>query len=288
VTGPWERPLNAWRTQVARDTQGAMRLDYDERGGNALARLKSGEVDGAFLSVISLGEIDPSLLVLNAPGLITDYETLDRVHRRMGDQFAQILDAKGYKLVGWFDLGRIRFFATQAIPEPSTLRGMHPWTLPQDQIFSEFLEVVGATPVPLPIDQVKDAIPRRVNVVPGSALAAYGLGWYPRLPYVSEEARGVVLGMTIVRKDKFEALTPEQQQVLTSTAERVHSIVRNRMRQQDDSLLRTILSRQGAQTFSMSGHSAEWQAAAEQARTRLAGQVYPAALLRTVTRAAAE
>ncbi len=287
VTGPWERPLNAWRTQIARDTQGSMRLDFDERGGNPIERLERGEIDGAFLSAISLGEIDPSLLVLNAPGVINDYETLDRVHRRMGDRFAQILDAKGYKLLGWFDLGRIRLFATQPIPAPSALRGMHPWTLPEDQVFSEFLRVVGATPVPLPIGQVKAAVPGRVNVVPASALAAYGLEWYPRLPYVSEQGRGVVVGMTVIRKDKFEALSPEQQQVLTSTAERVHSIVRNRMRQQDDTLLQTIMSREGTHSFDMSAHSAEWQAAAEQARNRLADHVYPASLLRTVTRAAA-
>ncbi len=287
VTGPWERPLGAWRTQIARDTQGSMQLAFDERGGNPIERMQRGEVDGAFLSVVSLGEIDRSLLVLNAPGVINDYEALDRVRRRIGDRFAQILDAQGYKLLGWFDLGRIRLFATRPIVQPSDLRGARPWTLPEDQVFSEFLRVVGATPVPLPIDQVKAALPNRVNVVPASALAAYGLEWYPRLPHVSSEGRGVVVGMTVMRKDRFEALTPEQQATLVSTSERVHNLVRTRMREQDDTLLRTILSRPGVQTFDMTPNSAAWQQAAEQARTRLQGRVFPAQLLRTMTRAAA-
>ncbi len=287
VTGPWERPLNAWRTQIARDTRGGMQLQYDERGGNPIERMRRGEVDGAFLSVVSLGEIDRSLLVLNAPGVINDYDALDRVRRRIGDRFAQILDAQGYKLLGWFDLGRIRLFATRPIVHPNDLRRAHPWTLPQDQVFSEFLRVVGATPVPMPIDQVKAALPRRVDVAPASALAAYGLEWYPKLPYVSAEGRGVVVGMTVVRKDKFAALTPEQQATLVSTAERVHTLVRTRMREQDDALLRTIMSRQGAHSFEMTPNAAEWQRAAEQARTRLQGRVFPAQLLRTMTRAAA-
>lgn len=287
VAGPWERPLGAWRTQIARDTQGSVRLQYDERGGDPIERMKRGEVDGAFLSSVSLGQIDRSFLVLNAPGVINDYNALDRVRRRIGDRFERILDSKGYKLLGWFDLGRIRFFATRPITRPDDLRRARAWTPPQDKMFSEFLRVVGATPVPLPIDQVKAALPRRVNVVPASALAAYGLEWYPRLPYVSAEGRGVVVGMTVVRKDKFEALTPDQQATLTSTGERVHTLIRRRMRQQDDVLLRTILSRRGAQSFEMSANSAEWQRAAEQARTRLQGRVLPASLLRTTTRAAA-
>jgi TRAP-type transport system periplasmic protein len=287
VTGPWERPLSAWRTQVARDTQGALRLTYDERGGDPVARMRRGEIDGAFLSVVSLGEIDRSLLVLNAPGVINDYEALDRVRRRIDDRFARILDAQGYKLLGWFDLGRIRLFATRPIAAPSDLRNAHPWTLPEDQVFSEFLRVVGATPVPLPIDRVKAALPRRIDVAPASALAAYGLEWYPQLPYVSSEGRGVVVGMTVVRKDRFEALTAAQQETLVSTSARVHALVRSRMREQDETLLRTILSRPGAQTFDMGANGAAWREAAEQARGRLEGRVFPASLLRIMTRAAA-
>ncbi|MBC7173338.1 MAG: TRAP transporter substrate-binding protein DctP, partial [Polyangiaceae bacterium] len=200
----------------------------------------------------------------------------------------QVLDARGYKLIGWFDLGLIRFFSTKPLDKPSDLRGMNPWTLPQDQVFSEFLRVVGANPVSLPIDQVKAALPSRVNVVPASALAAYGLEWYPRLPHVSSQGRGIVVGMTVVRKDRFEALTAEQQATVVSTAERVHGIIRSRMREQDETLFQTIRSRQGVQTFDMSAHSAEWQRAAEQARTRLQGRVFPPQLLRTMVRAAAE
>jgi hypothetical protein len=59
------------------------------------------------------------------------------------------------------------------------------------------------------------------------------------------------------------------------------------MREQDDTLLRTILARPGVQTFDMQANSAAWQQAAEQARNRLSGRVFPAAQVRTLTRAAA-
>ncbi|MEZ4286781.1 MAG: TRAP transporter substrate-binding protein DctP [Polyangiales bacterium] len=74
---------------------------------------------------------------------------------------------------------------------------------------------------------------RMVDTVPASALAAVSLQWYTRLKYVSADSTGVIVGATIIRKDKFDALTDAQKKALLSTSKRVNEALNRAIRRDD-------------------------------------------------------
>jgi TRAP-type C4-dicarboxylate transport system substrate-binding protein len=148
------------------------------------------------------------------------------------------------------------------------------------------LKVVGANPVRLGVPEVYPALQTRmVDTLPASALAAVALQWYTRLKYMSKRNSGIIVGATIIRTDKFEALTEDQQNVLVSTGIRAHKALNRSIRRDDDKSYATVLKR-GITAVDTSEHEAEWDDVSKQVRERLTGRVYPKSLLDAVIAAA--
>jgi len=105
------------------------------------------------------------------------------------------------------------------------------------------------------------------------------------MKYITKRNRGIVAGATIIRTDKFEALTEDQQKVLSDTGIRAHKALNRSIRRDDDKSYAAVLKR-GLIAVDTSEHEAEWDEADKQVRERLAGRVYPKSLLDAVIAAA--
>jgi len=102
---------------------------------------------------------------------------------------------------------------------------------------------------------------------------------------MSKRNSGIIVGATIIRTDKFEALSEDQQNVLASTGIRAHKALNRSIRRDDDKSYATVLKR-GLTAVDTSEHQAEWEEAGRQVRERLTGRVYPKSLLDAVIAAA--
>ena len=177
--------------------------------------MRAGQMDGAALTSTGLGQLVRQVLVLSVPGAFDDYKQLTSVREALGERFEGMFDQEGYTLLGWGDAGKTRLFSMEKVERPSDIKALRPWAWKDDLIFTEFLKVVGANPVRLGVPEVYPALQTRmVDTLPASALAAVALQWYTRLKFVSKQNSGIIAGATVLRKDKFEALTEEQKKVL--------------------------------------------------------------------------
>lgn len=289
---PWMRVFRAWDQELRQRTNGQLGIRFYPGGSQGqepdyIDKMRAGQLDGAAVTSTGLGQIVRPVLVLSAPGVFSEYAQLDRARRRLARRFEQQFQRNGYELLGWGDVGKARLFSTRQIQRPADLRQARPWVPRTDAVFSEFLGVVGANPRRLGIPEVYPALQTRmVDTVPASALAAVSLQWYTRLRYFSEDTSGVLIGATILKKDKFDGLSEEHRTALSETGERAHRLLARAIRREDDRSLRVIQRRLTA--VSGEAHRAEWDTAFEQTRTRLAGRIFPQALLDAVIRAAGE
>ena len=135
-------------------------------------------------------------------------------------------ERNGYVLAGWGDVGKARLFSKRRIAQPSDMRQARPWVPRGDAVFSELLNVIGANPRRLGIPEVYPALQTgMVDTVPGSALAAVSLQWYTRLDYYSQQNNGILIGATILKKDKVDALSEEHRTALMETSQRAHRLL---------------------------------------------------------------
>ncbi len=287
----WMKIFNAWNLTVQKETNDTLRMRFYAGGSQGderdfVRKMRAGQVDGAALTNIGLGQLVRPILVLSVPGVFSEYEELDRVRAELGERFEGMFEAEGYKLLGWGDVGKTRLFSTERIEQPSQLKSQRPWAWKDDLIFTEFLKVVGANPVRLGVPEVYPALQTgMVDTLPASALAAVSLQWFTRLKFVAAKNSGIIVGAALIRKDKFEALTEDQRRVLLETGARAHAALNKSIRRDDEQAYQTVLKR-GLTAVDTSEHEAEWKAAAKQVRERLAGRVYPESLLEEVMAAA--
>lgn len=287
----WMRVFNAWNLTIQKQTDNTLKLRFYAGGSQGderdfVRKMRAGQMDGASITTTGLGQLVRQVLVLSVPGVFDEYEELDRVRAALSERFEGMFDQEGYTMLGWGDVGKTRLFSMERIERPSDIKKHRPWAWKDDLIFTEFLKVVGANPVRLGVPEVYPALQTRmVDTLPASALAAVSLQWYTRLKYVSKRNSGIIVGATLIRKDKFEQLTDEQKKVLVETGIRAHAALNKSIRRDDDKSYRTILER-GLSEVDTAENQAEWEAVGEKVRERLAGRVYPKSLLDAVIAAA--
>ncbi len=287
----WMRVFNAWNASLKQATHNRLQMRFypggvagDER--DYIRKMRAGQLDGAAITSTGLGLVVRPVLVLQVPGLFHDYAQIDRVRNQLAGDLESKFGQAGYKLLGWGDVGKLRIFSNAPIRKPSDLRSVRPWAWRDDVIFNEFLHVVGANGVPLGVPEVYPALQTRmVDTVPSSALAAVSLQWYTRLKYVTKQSNAILIGATIVKKDKFDALPPDLQHAFMQTSAQAHQVLAQAIRRGDQQAYDTILHR-GIQAVDLSAHQAEWDHTAQQVRERLAGRLYSRALLQRVEQAA--
>ena len=287
----WMRVFNAWNNSLKEKTGNKVSLRFYPGGSQGderdfIRKIRAGQMDGAAVTGTGLGMVERSVLVLGVPGIFNEYSQIDKARRRLSKSFDKKFDKAGFKLMGWSDVGKARLFSTKKIVKPSDLRSSRPWAWKDDKIWSKFLSVVGANPVRLGVPEVYPALQTKmVDTVPASALAAVSLQWFTRLKYVSKQTNGIIIGATILKKDKVDALTPDQQTALMETSKRAHKALTRAIRRDDKKAYKTILKR-GVKEMDFAPHAAEWAEAAKKTREGLAGRVFSKKLLERVEAAA--
>jgi TRAP-type C4-dicarboxylate transport system substrate-binding protein len=275
----WHRVFSAWAVSLRTQTGGQLTLQLEETGpGDEAAlvrRMRAGDLDGASFTAVGIGEIARPVLALQAPGVIDSYAQLDRARTALDGQLRTEFEQNGVTLLGWSDYGQARIFSTRPIMRPADLAQAHPWVLANDPIFSEFLRVIGAVGVPLPISGVRAALESgRVDTVVASATAISGLQLHTRLRHVTQDSNAILIGATLFSKSRVDALPPALQQALRDTGDRAHAALRTAVRRDDERYYELLVSRHGLSPVNASQHAAEWQRAAQTTRERLVGRLY--------------
>jgi TRAP-type C4-dicarboxylate transport system substrate-binding protein len=283
----WMKVFNAWNRTIQAETKGTLKLRFYAGGSQGderdfIRKMRAGQVDGASVTTMGLSQVVRSALVLSVPGVLSEYEELDRVRAALSARFDEMFDQEGYKVLAWGDVGKTRLFSTERIERPSELKQRRPWAWKDDLIFTEFLKVVGANAVRLGVPEVYPGLQTRmIDTLPASALAAVSMQWYTRLNYVSKRNSGIIVGATLIREDKLDALSDEHRKVLIETSHRAEEALKTSIRRDDANAYDTMLKRRMT-PVDTSAHQAEWNEVNRQVRERLAGRVYPKSLLDAV------
>jgi len=283
--------LKAWSRSLEKETEGRVELRYYSGGSQGderdfIRKIRAGQMDAAGVTSTGLGIIVRPVLVLSSPGLIETYDELERVRDKMTPRFEEMFRAAGFELLAWADAGKGRIMSTMPILRPSDLKKARPWVWKDDPIFAEFLKVVGANGVRLGVPEVYAALQTKmVDVVPNSAIGAVALQWYTKLKYMSKDSFGIVMGASVIKKEKFDQLSSEDQAALKSTAVRAAAAL-DRVVRRDDAEAYRVLIKRGIEELDTGPYRAEWEEAGLQTRERLVGRIFSRSLLEEAEAAA--
>ncbi len=285
--------LKAWGRTFKEETDGRAELRFYTGGSQGderdfIRKIHAGQIDAAGITATGMGMVVRPILVLTAPGLITDFEQLYYVRAKLRDRFETMFRNAGFELLTWGDGGKNRIFSMDRFARPEDLKSERPWAWKDDPVFAAYLAVIGANPVRVGVPEVYGGLQTgMIDTVPASCITAVAIQWYTKLNYMAKQNFNIIIGGSIVKKPLFDQLAPEDQKALLDTAERAARAMDKIVIRDDARAYQTLVER-GMQVVDLAPYQAEWDAVAKKSREQLIGRVYSKSLLDEVAKLAAE
>jgi len=285
--------LKAWGRQFKKETEGRAEIRFYTGGSQGderdfIRKIRAGQIDAAGITTTGMGMVVRPILVLTAPGLITEFDQLIHVRTQLRDRFEAMFHDAGFELLTWGDGGKNRLFSTESFARPEDLKSRRPWAWKDDPVFAGFLSAIGANAVRVGANEVYGGLQTRmIDTVPCSAIMAIAIQWYTKLNFMAKQNFNIIVGGSIIKQEVFNQLTPKDQEILLNTAERGARAMDKIVLRDDAKAYQTLVER-GINVVDLSPHQAEWDAISKKAREQLAGRVYSKSLLAQVTQLASE
>jgi TRAP-type transport system periplasmic protein len=285
---PWGQVLRVWTKAVKEKTHGEVELEiyWNATQGDEpaqMSKLKTGQLDGAVVSAVGLGVVDPNVNILQVPGLYSGWAQLDVVREALKPRFDKSFREAGFELLGWGDIGLDRLMSKGfAVQAPGDLKGKRPWVWREDPVLFPFFQAAGVVPVPTSVPEaVTELSTGNVNVMSVSALAAEQLQWSPRLDHLNLMVMAPNIGGLVMSRARLEALKPEQRAVVLETAKLATKALTERIRKEDEAALERLKKRMTVVEPTPVEREA-WQRIFLESRAQLTKGTFPPQLMKEV------
>lgn len=290
----WWKLFGEAAQEVKRRTDGRVQIKLYAGGvagdePDAVRKMRVGRLQGAAVTSVGLAQIQPAMLVLQAPGLFNSWEELDYARNKLTQRFADLLAEKDFVTLMWGDIGFNRVFSTSKVEAPGDMAGTKPWCWTQDGTYQAFYNAVGVNPV---LASVPDVLPGlqtgRINAFTSPALVAVSFQWFSHTKYVLDYPQSVTIGAVVLTKQTLDELSPEDRETLFAIGRAFEPRLAAAVREDNERALAAV-KKAGLQVTTPSPEvKARWQQVGQKSADAASGTVYPKALLDEVRAAVNE
>jgi TRAP-type C4-dicarboxylate transport system substrate-binding protein len=221
----WGQVFQVWETAVKKKSDGKAEIQFFYNGqqgdeGAMVAKMKSGQLDGAAITAVGLSKIYKPILALQLPGALTTWDKLEKAQSELKGEFEKGVKDNGFELLGWGNVGRAHLFlkGNGTVKVPTDLKSRKPYMWRDDIISPVFYQVVGATPVPLNVPEVLPQLKTgAVDTINAPALAVEQLQWAPQLNQAGEQVTGCAVGALVVQSKRMASLPGDLRTIILDT-----------------------------------------------------------------------
>jgi TRAP-type C4-dicarboxylate transport system substrate-binding protein len=254
---------------------------------DVIRKMRVGQMDATAVTSVGLSQVLKELAILTTPGVIPSYEALEKVQKVFNKEWETKLNENGFRLMGWGEVGLLRYFSKAAVTRPSDLKHMRPWVWPQSHTMKAMWHAIGCTGVPLGVPEVYGALQTgMVDSIISTALAAVALQWHSKLNHVTKNTFGPLVGGLVIAKQKWDVIPPDVQATLAEEIKNSYEGDSRNIRKDDEKAFKRLLERGYTATPYTAEGNKEYSVLAKKARESLVGRVYSKELLERVMQVA--
>ncbi len=257
---PWGQVFKTWRKAVEQKTSNAVSFDFyfnSTQGTEAtmVDKIKAGQLDGGAFTSTGLSKFDKRLLLIQLPGVIRSWQTLDAVRSTMEPDFTKFLSAQKVTVANWGDIGPAHFLSKGFdVKGPDDLKGKNPWVYAGDPVLkSVYDKVGGVNPFPADLMSVLPNIDNgKINCLSVPALAAEMLQWSSKFDHGVDAVNGIAVGAVILADDALNKLPGDGKAAVLETAKAMGtsaSGLKQRLRNEDAAAWNRFKARSGVVIF---------------------------------------
>ena len=284
----WMNNFDAMAREIRSKTDGELQIRFYPNGVqgdeiDVVRKMRAGLLHAGAMTATGLGEIQKEVLIFQLPRMFKTYEELDYVRDYLYEDLDKAFMDAGYVLLGMGDLGHYYIFSNQPIRTIADLQSssVKMWVRTTDRIGLEFYKNVGVATVPGEVTQVMASLySGRINAVAVSPYVTVALQWYDKFKYMTNLPVSVGIGATVMTKEKFDQLSPDQQKVLREITKAYQSKLIQSIRKDNDRSLEALQKKAGIKVVEFEEDSQKaWDAIAVETHNALVGEIYSQAFL---------
>ncbi len=290
----WMKSFHRMANEVRRKTRNTVILKAYPGGVqgdemDVLRKIRTGQLHGGGFTGLGMGRICPDTLVVAVPMLVRNYGEVDYLKQKLGSSFEQCIDANGFVLLDWQEVGFVYLFSKRPITTMADLRRSRIWSWEGDPVAPTVFKATQINPVYLALHDVLPALQTGlINVVYTSPLAAIVLQWYTKVKYMNDTPLTYAFSGLVVTKKQFNRIPRRYRGVVLQICRRhLDELVKDTRRANREAV--DALKKRGIQVVHFDpAAQRELRAAFERAGEKLAGKTFSKAIFERTKQLLAE
>ena len=279
----WMNNFEAMGKEIRAQTDGELKLRIYPNGVqgdelDVIRKMRAGLIDAGAMTATGLGEIQKEVLIFQLPRMFRTYEELDYVRDYLRADLDKAFMDVGYVLLGMGDIGFYYIFSNQPIRTIADLQSpsVKMWARTSDKIALEFYKNAEIATVPREVTQVLSSLySGQLNTLTASPYVTVALQWHDKFKYMTNLPVNVGVGATVITKEKFDQLSPDQQKVLREVADTYQGELIRNIRKDNERALEALQKKAGIQVVEFEDDAREaWDAIAVETHKALVGEIY--------------
>lgn len=180
-----------------------------------IRKMQIGQIQGAALTSGGLSVLFKEINILQIPFLFHDYGEVDYILSTMDSFFKKGLDANGYVLLGWSEVGFIYLMSNTPLASVDAVHNTKVWIWEESPLAKVIFDEARVAAIPLSVPDVMLGLQTGlVDVIYAPPSGAISLQWFTKVKYLTDVPLAYLAGGIVVRKDKFKEMPQNFQAAL--------------------------------------------------------------------------
>ena len=282
----WMNVLHEYDAAIRKESGGRMGFKIYAGGvqgedRDVMRKIRLGQLQSAGVTGVGLGEVSPTLRILDAPFLFKNYQEVDYFHSVFDPEFDQEVKKNDYVLLGWAEVGFVYVFTNTPVRTVADMNGVKMWMWEGDVIAEAAFRALGINPIPLSVVDVLTSLQTGlINGAYTSPLAALVLSWNTRVKYMMSVPLADAAGGVVIAKKMFDRLPADCQEILLRNGKKYLGELTRKSREENAAAIVTM-KKNGLQVIDVTSDKTlrEFEATGKAARQSLVGKLYDQSFL---------
>lgn len=287
----WYNVMKEYDAAVRKESGGRLKFQIyaggvsgDERA--VLRKIRIGQLHAGGFTGVAMGEIAPSVRILDSPFLVRNNEEVDFLASQFENEFDQAFEKGGFVLLGWAEVGFVHVFTNSPVDKPDDLKYIKLWTWEGDPVAEAAFRELGISPIPIAVTDVLTSLQTGlIDAFYSTPLATIALQWHTRAKYMVETPISNAAGAVLLSKRQYDKLPADLQEILIRNGKKHLSKLVKLVRTDNEKSI-VQLKKAGIKIQDVDENElAIYVEAGARARRALVGKLYSEEFLNTVEKA---
>lgn len=242
----WHNVLRVMGQEWQEISNGRVRLRIYPGGvagddADMVRKMRIGQLHAAALTGEGLSNILKDLAVFQMPMLLRSDAELEYVRGAMKAEFEAQMEAEGFKVLYWSEVGWVYLFSNTPVVTPADLKKLDVWVWAGDAAWTDALKDGGYKPVPLPATEIHTGLNSGlIDAFATTPVAALSFQWFAQAKNMMAMKWGPLTAAVVVSKRSWERIPEDLRPALIEAAQNAGDDARGQIRQLEQDAIETM------------------------------------------------